>query len=185
MRIIGGVHKGRRINPPSNLPVRPTTDLAKESLFNILNNMVDFSGLRVLDLFAGTGSISYEFASREAELVTAIDLNYQCVAFIKKIAATYEMKALKVMRSEVFRFLNRNCSHSYDLIFSDAPYEMEEITKLPALVFEKKWLKQGGLLIIEHPVDVDFSNHPQFSQKRNYGRVNFSFFDNSGQYSSS
>jgi 16S rRNA (guanine966-N2)-methyltransferase len=180
VRIIGGAHKGRRINPPANLPVRPTTDLAKESLFNILNNLVDFTGLKVLDLFAGTGSISYEFASREAAIVTAIDLNYRCVAFIRKIAGSYDMKALKVVRSDVFRFLTRNCSDPYDLVFSDAPYGMEEITRLPGLVFENKWLKQGGLLIIEHPADVDFSNHPQFSQKRNYGRVNFSFFVNSG-----
>jgi len=162
------------------LPVRPTTDLAKESLFNILNNLVDFAGLKVLDLFAGTGSISYEFASREAELVSAIDLNYRCVAFIRKIAGVYDMKALQVIRSDVFRFLNRTCNDPYDLIFSDAPYGMEEITRLPELVIENKWLKKGGLLIIEHPVDVDFSNRPQFSQKRNYGRVNFSFLINSG-----
>ncbi len=185
MRIIGGNYKGRRINPPVNLPVRPTTDLAKESLFNILNNLIDFSGLRVLDLFAGTGSISYEFISREAELVTAVDINFKCVAFLKKTAALLGMKGLMIIRADVFRFLNHSPATPYDLIFADPPFDMKEIGTLPDIIFTKKWLKQEGRLIIEHPADVDFTVHTHFSQKRRYGKVNFSFFGQTDQYSSS
>lgn len=185
MRIIGGIHKGRRISPPANLPVRPTTDLAKESLFNILNNLLDFEGLMVMDLFAGTGSISYEFASREAALVKAIDLNYKCVAYIKKTAAGFNMDNIQAVRGDVFRYLHHTPDMQYDVIFADAPFDMKEIIELPDLVFEKKWLKKNGRLIIEHPADADFSGHPFFSQQRRYGRVNFSFFENPDQYSSS
>jgi 16S rRNA (guanine966-N2)-methyltransferase len=176
LRIIGGTQKGRRINPPLNLPVRPTTDLAKESLFNILNNIIDFEGLKVLDLFAGTGSITLEFASREAALVTAVDLNFKCVEFIKNTARQLDLKSVRALRSEVFRFLTKTPVEPYDLIFSDAPYEMEEVSKLPEMIFQKKWLNKDGLLIIEHPRGIDFTGHPQFSQIRNYGKVNFSFF---------
>jgi 16S rRNA (guanine(966)-N(2))-methyltransferase RsmD len=176
LRIIGGTQKGRRINPPLNLPVRPTTDLAKESLFNILNNIVDFEGLKVLDLFAGTGSITLEFASREAALVTAVDLNFKCVEFIKKTARQLGLNSVRAVRSEVFRLLSKVPVEPYDLIFSDAPYEMKEVSNLPDLIFQKKWLKKDGLLIIEHPRGIDFTAHPQFSQSRNYGKVNFTFF---------
>lgn len=159
-----------------NLPVRPTTDLAKESLFNILNNLIDFENLKVLDLFAGTGSISFEFASREASLVTAVDLNFKCVEFIKKTAHQLELKSIRAFRSDVFRLLSKSPVEPYDLIFSDAPYEMSEVSQLPELIFEKRWLNKDGLLIIEHPRGLDFADHPQFSQSRNYGKVNFSFF---------
>lgn len=185
MRIIGGIHKGRRISPPANLPVRPTTDLAKEGLFNILNNLLDFEGLKVLDLFAGTGSISYEFASREALLVKAIDLNYRCVAFIKKTAAKFGMDNIHAMRTDAFRYLQHAPNMQYDVIFADAPFDMKEIITLPDLVFEKKWLKNDGRLIIEHPADAIFSGHTFFSQQRRYGRVNFSLFEKPDQYSSS
>lgn len=178
MRIIGGTQKGRRINPPANLPVRPTTDLAKESLFNILNNVIDFEGLRVLDLFAGTGSISYEFASREASLVTAVDLNFKCVEFIRKTATELKFVNLTAVRADVFKFLSRKPVEGFDLIFSDAPYDLDKIVDLPALIFDNEWLKNDGRLIIEHSRSVDFAGHPQYFENRHYGKVNFSFFIN-------
>jgi len=178
VRIIGGTLKGRRINPPSNLPVRPTTDLAKESLFNILNNLIDFENIRVLDLFAGTGSISLEFASRQAESVVAVDLNFKCVEFIKKAARQFGLSSIVAYRTDVFRFLDKSPVTPFDLIFSDAPYDMQKIEQLPDLIFDKKWLNKDGLLIIEHPRGIDFANHSQFSQNRRYGKVNFSFFTN-------
>ena len=176
MRIISGTHKGRRINPPKNLPVRPTTDLAKESLFNILNNYVDFRDLQVLDLFAGTGSISLEFASREAASVASVDLNYRCVSFIRKTAAELGFDNLKVYRTDIFKFLQKTPLEKYDLVFSDAPYDLKGIEKLPNLVFNNGWLKKNARLIIEHPRGIDYTGHKYFNELRNYGKVHFSFF---------
>lgn len=184
MRIISGTHKGRRISPPKNLPVRPTTDLAKESLFNILNNYLDFSALDVLDIFAGTGSISFEFASREAISVTSVDLNYRCVRFIKKTAADLGFENLHAYRADVFKFLKKPAQKKYDLIFSDAPYDLEGSESVPDLVFEQGWLKKNARLIVEHPKGFDFTGHKYFKELRNYGKVNFSFFQQD-QYSSS
>ncbi len=175
MRIISGTHKGRRINPPLNLPVRPTTDMAKEGLFNILNNSIDFEDLNVLDLFAGTGNITFEFASRGAAAVTAVDLNFKCVDFIKKTAKEIGFETVKPVRFDVFRFL-KSSSKSYDLIFADPPYDLEGIELLPDLIFEKEWLNKNAWLIIEHSRGIDFARHKYFSQKRNYGKVNFTFF---------
>lgn len=177
MRIIGGNQKGRRINPPINLPVRPTTDMAKESLFNILNDLIDFEELTVLDLFAGTGSISFEFASRGAQMVAAVDNNYRCVEFIKKTAKDYHLTTIRAIKADVFKLL-KNQFDSFDLIFSDAPYEIKETTEIPDLIFLNGWLKKNARLIIEHSKAVDFSKHPSFEQKRQYGKVNFSFFYN-------
>lgn len=176
MRIISGTHKGRRINPPKNLPVRPTTDLAKESLFNILNNYLDFTELNVLDLFAGTGSISFEFASREAALVTSVDLNYRCVSFIKKTAAGLGFDNLRALRADVFKFLQRTPAEGYNLVFSDAPYDLEKVDTLPDLIFSNGWLKKNARLIIEHPGSLDYTGHNYFYEVRNYGKVHFSFF---------
>ena len=175
MRIISGSQKGRRIYAPNNLPVRPTTDMAKESLFNILNNLIDFEDLTVLDLFAGTGSISLEFASRGAKMVTAVDSNFKCVDFIKKTALDYNLLAIKAIKADVFKMLKKPFD-SYDLVFSDAPYENKEISDLPDLIFMNGWLKKNARLIIEHSKAADFSKHPCFEQKRQYGKVNFSFF---------
>ncbi len=177
MRIISGSQKGRRIYAPVNLPVRPTTDMAKESLFNILNNLIDFEDLSVLDLFAGTGSISFEFASRGAAIVTAVDSNFRCVDFIKKTAAKYNLSAIRVVKADVFKMLKKPFD-SYDLVFSDAPYDISETSDLPDLIFVNGWVKKNARLIIEHSKALDFSKHPYFEQKRNYGRVNFSFFYN-------
>lgn len=176
MRIISGILKGRRINPPKNIPVRPTTDMAKESLFNILNNIVDFTELKVLDLFAGTGNISMEFASREVLSITSVELNFKCVEFIRKTARDFGLDNSTVHRADVFNYLKRPPKESYDLIFSDAPYDLKGIDKLPDLILDRGWLQKNAWLIIEHPKDVDFTKHKSFNQLRNYGKVHFSFF---------
>ena len=175
MRIIRGSHRGRKINPPASLPVRPTTDLAKESLFNILDNNIYFEDTRVLDLYAGTGSISYEFASRGAPLVVAVDINPRCIRFISETAEKLGFSQLKAIRSSSLGFL-RQSTGKYDLIFADPPYDLEGITEIPVAVFERQMLNPDGWLIIEHPQQLDFSDFPYFHEKRKYGKVNFSFF---------
>ena len=176
MRVISGIYRGRRLQPPVNLPVRPTTDFAKEGLFNILNNLVDFESLRVLDLFSGTGSIAFEFLSRGAIEVTAIDANHRCMDFIKKTAETFGAANLKPVRSNVFVFLKHMVGR-YDLIFADPPYELDGIESIPDLVLNSDLLGKGGLFILEHSDKYKFEHHPAFSQKRNYGSVNFTFFN--------
>ena len=175
MRIIGGTFKRRFIHPPKNLPVRPTTDLARESLFNILNNLIDWEGKSVLDLFSGTGAVSYEFISRGCKSVLAIDANYQCTSFIKKTASEFEVNTLKVMRTDVFRFL-KSAKISFDVIFADPPYSLEGIDLLPEMVLDNHLLNPKGIFVLEHPVSYDFSEHPRFSEHRKYGKVNFTFF---------
>jgi 16S rRNA (guanine(966)-N(2))-methyltransferase RsmD len=161
---------------PANLPIRPTTDLAKESLFNILNNIFDFEDLEVMDLFSGTGSIAYEFASRGAKRIVVVDNNYKCVEFIKKTSQNFGFnKVLTIQRANVFVYL-KYPQAPFDLIFADPPYEMENIKVIPDLVFNQKLLKPGGWLIIEHSRDQNFEAHPGFLQHRNYGKVNFSIF---------
>ncbi|MDD4741763.1 MAG: RsmD family RNA methyltransferase [Bacteroidales bacterium] len=176
MRIIGGTHKGRRITPPPRLPVRPTTDLAKESLFNILNNLIDFEDLRVLDLFAGTGSISFEFASRQAAVVDCVDVNFKCLEFVRATAKELHLDNIRTFRADVFKFLKRPPTQPYDLIFSDAPFDLEQVVGLPEIIYGQGWLKKDAWLIIEHPRSVDFTRQQYFDQQRNYGKVNFSFF---------
>jgi len=175
MRIVSGIYGGRRLHPPANLPVRPTTDLAKESLFNILNNMVDFEELSVLELFAGTGSISFEFVSRGCPAVTAVDQDGRCVSFIIKTCQELKIDTLRAYRSEAFFFIKR-ATGKYNLIFADPPYDLPSLGQLPDKILEKGLLKPQGLLIIEHPRSHDFSKHPAFMQHRVYGKVNFSFF---------
>jgi 16S rRNA (guanine(966)-N(2))-methyltransferase RsmD len=175
MRIISGTHRGRTIFPPKNLPVRPTTDFAKESLFNILNNHIDFEDLKVLDLFCGTGNITYEFISRGSNSVTCVDSSYQCCAFIKKTLDELKLEGGRVVKSDVFSFLKSNTS-SYDLIFADPPYDLEKLDQIGPMVFDKKLLRPGGWMIIEHGPRTDLSHQPYFTEKREYGNVNFSFF---------
>lgn len=177
MRIVSGTHKGRQIHPPLNLPVRPTTDFAKESLFNILVNRIDFENTAVLDLFAGTGSISLEFASRGCTSVTSVDLNSRCIDFIRKVTSEMGFTSIRAVKANVFGFLGF-CKVKYDLIFADAPYDMQNITIIPEIIFEKELLNKEGILIIEHSRDIDFSDHPKFTEHRIYGKVNFSFFVN-------
>ena len=175
MRIVSGRYKRRIISPPKNLPVRPTTDMAKESLFNILGNYIDFDDKSVLDLFAGTGNISYEFVSRGCKSVTAVDKDFGCIKFINSTAQQMEMKELTALRLDVFRFFTTT-KHSYDIIFADPPYKLGNILDISKLVFEHELLSPGGWLIIEHPGEVDLSGLLHFYEHRKYGRVNFSFF---------
>ena len=175
MRIIRGKHGGRKILAPANLPVRPTTDLAKESLFNILDNHIYFEDIEVLDLFAGTGSISYEFASRGSKSVLAVEIHPRCARFIADTAAKIGFSQLKVVRASAFSFLE-HCTSKFDLIFADPPYELEGIEKIPLIIHERQLLRDNGWLIIEHDRSKDFTKIPGFSQQRNYGKVNFSFF---------
>jgi 16S rRNA (guanine966-N2)-methyltransferase len=175
MRIVSGTYKGRKLHPPSNLPVRPTTDFAKESLFNILTNLVDFDETTVLDLFTGTGSITFEFISRGCPFVTAVDQNPKCIDFIKKASAEIGIENLRTVRSNAFSIL-RNPTATFGLIFADPPYDLHGIDEIPGLVFASAILKPGGLFILEHSGNYQFDDHAQFFQKRNYGSVNFTFF---------
>jgi 16S rRNA (guanine966-N2)-methyltransferase len=176
VRIISGTHKGRPIVTPANLPVRPTTDLAKESLFNILNNVFDFEDLEVMDLFSGTGSIAFEFASRGAKRIVVVDNNYRCAEFIRKATQGFGFNnTITVQRANVFSFL-KYPQAPFDLIFADPPYDMENIEAIPDLVFGNKLLKKEGWLVLEHPREHNFETHPHFLQHRKYGKVNFSIF---------
>lgn len=177
MRIVSGTHRGRVVHPPKNLPVRPTTDFAKESIFNILNNYFELDGLKILDLFCGTGNMSYEFASRECSDIIAVDSNFSCCEFVKKTAAAFQMPQIKVMKTDVFTFLKKTAS-TFHIIFADPPYDMEKMETIPELVFEKKLLKPEGWLIVEHGPQTNLSALPHFKEKRTYGHVNFSIFVN-------
>jgi 16S rRNA (guanine(966)-N(2))-methyltransferase RsmD len=175
MRIIGGKYQRRQIVAPAKLPVRPTTDMAKEALFSIINNHFDFESIRVLDLFAGTGNISYEFASRGALEVIAVDINNYCTQFIKKTAETLQMENLRAVRAEVFHFLGF-AKAGFDIVFCDPPYDFEGIPEIPSRVFSAGVVLPGGWLVIEHSEKHYFTDHPLFSEKRKYGKVHFSFF---------
>lgn len=175
MRIISGKFRGRRIITPPNLPVRPTTDLAKESLFNILRNQIDFEQISVLDLFAGTGSISFEFISRGAQRVTSVDKDEKCIDFMKKTQTELKINNLFALRQDVFVFLGRS-QMKFDLVFADPPYDLKQFKIIPNLVLDN-FLVEGGFFILEHPKEYSFKNHPMFSDQRNYGKVNFTFFE--------
>ncbi len=156
--------------------MRPTTDYAKEALFNILEHTFDFEGMEVLDLFAGTGSISYEFASRGCKSITAVDMHQGCITFITDTAKNLSFDHIRVVRSDVFRFLRYN-KKPFGIVFADPPFVLDRLAELPALVLNRKILAEGGRFILEHPGTFDFSGHEFFSEQRNYGGVNFSFFD--------
>ncbi|MBP5535925.1 MAG: 16S rRNA (guanine(966)-N(2))-methyltransferase RsmD [Bacteroidales bacterium] len=175
MRIIAGTLRGRRLEPPANLPVRPTTDMARESLFNILNNYVDYEECDVLDLFAGTGAVSVEFVSRGARSVTSIDINAACTDFIKATSVRLGLNNMHVVRADAFDLLKR-ANRTFDIIFADPPYAMENLETLPDLVFEKGLLKPDGILVVEHSKEHSFDTHPHYWQHRRYGKVNFTFF---------
>jgi len=177
MRIISGKYKGKRLIAPKKLPVRPTTDMAKEALFNILNNRFYFDELEVLDLFSGTGNISFEFASRGTEKITAVDGHQGCVRYISKTALELDF-SIKTIKSDVFKFL-KNTPEKFDLVFADPPYdfETEQFLDIANLVFENELLLEDGLLIIEHSDQTDLSEHPQFSEQRKYGGSIFSLFE--------
>ena len=177
MRIISGKHKGRRLTAPQKLPVRPTTDFAKEALFNILNNHFYFDELTVLDLFSGTGNISYEFASRGCKNLTAVDNHYGCVQFISKTTEEFDFP-ITTIKADVFDYLSKT-TQQFDVIFADPPYDfpLEKFTQIAQLVFEKELLAEEGILIIEHSKHTDLSGIPQFSYAKKYGGNLFSFFE--------
>lgn len=161
--------------PPRNLRARPTTDFAKENLFNVLVNLVDFEELDVLDLFSGTGSISYEFASREARSVTSVEVNSVHHNFIRQTARELKFENFYAVKANAFLYL-KSCTKRFDLIFSDAPYDLDGSEEVISIVFERDMLNNDGMLIFEHSKDKDFSKHPNFWQLRSYGSVQFSFF---------
>lgn len=175
MRVISGSLKGTVIRPPSGLPVRPTTDRAKESLMNILQVRYDFEGLKVLDLFAGTGNISIEFCSRGAQEVVAVDAHSGCAEFIKSLKQSYKLNMLKVIRKDVFSYL-KNLNENFDIIFSDAPYNHPRLAEIPRIVQEHKLLHDSGCLIVEHESHLDLSHELGYFEKRVYGQSTFSFF---------
>lgn len=175
MRIIGGSLKGLRLNPPKNLPVRPTTDLAKEALFNILQNQINFEGIRVLDLFSGTGNIAMEFASRGAKQVVSVDRSIHCVHYLKDTARQHGLSNIQAYKDDVFKYLQLETGQ-YDLIFADPPYDLNRIPDLPKIIFDKNLLPSNSFLIVEHQSMQNLSNHPAFLEQRKYGHSSFSFF---------
>jgi 16S rRNA (guanine(966)-N(2))-methyltransferase RsmD len=176
MRIVSGQYKGRLLPVvPKGFKARPTTDFAKENLFNILENLFDLSTVKVLDLFAGTGGISYEFASRGSEHVDTVEIESLHFGYIKKTSEILDFKQIHVIRNDSFRFL-KFCSESYDIIFADPPYTNSRIALIPKLVSDNNLLNEGGRLIVEHSADYNFSEIEGFMEHRRYGSVNFSFF---------
>jgi 16S rRNA (guanine(966)-N(2))-methyltransferase RsmD len=176
MRIIGGELKGRLFKPGKNFKARPTTDFARENLFNILNNRIDFEETKVLDLFAGTGSISFEFASRGCKSVTSVEIDHVHYAFISSVIKQLKMeKIVHLLRYDVLKFIPR-CTETYDLIFADPPYQLASLKEIPDLILKHKLLNPDGLLILEHGKNDSFTSHSNMIEQRVYGSVHFSFF---------
>lgn len=175
MRIISGKYGRRRFDVPTNITARPTTDMARENLFNVLGNIIDFEGLKVLDLFAGTGAVGLEFASRGAESVMCVEKAHTQYNFISKVIKTLNDQATSVIRADVFRFI-ASCKEKFDVIFADPPYDLPQLPQLPQLILDSEMVKPGTLVIVEHSRDNNFSTLPQFVQQRVYGKVNFTFF---------
>ncbi len=175
MRIIGGEFGGRILHPPKNLPVRPTTDMAKTGLFNILTSRLNFEETTVLDLCCGTGNISFECASRGAKKITAVDLHGKCVKFVNETAKAMNMPALLAFKADIFKFIESG-NQVYDFIFADPPYEAEWIEEISQAVFLHKILSPKGILVIEHSAKTKLANQKNFVETRKYGNVNFSIF---------
>lgn len=174
MRIISGTLKGRVIQAPTRLPVRPTTDYAKTALFNILEHRYNLEDVIALDLFAGIGSISLELASRGCKQITSVDKEAGCVQFISSVAEKFGLKQLHTIRADVFSYLHR-CRQQFDFIFADPPFD-KHVKDLPLMIFEKGLLKEHGLFILEHAKEAVYSDHPRFVETKSYGKVHFSFF---------
>ena len=175
MRIIGGKYRGRKIEPPAGLKARPTTDFARESLFNILNNRIDFEDVTVLDLFSGTGSISFEFASRGAREVHLVEQDMKHFAGIKRIIRDIGFENIRCVHIDVRAYL-KTCSVKYNIVFADPPYDLPWLREIPSLVTGSGIIEDDGFFILEHPRGMSFAGHEQFFEHRNYGSVNFSFF---------
>ena len=175
MRIITGKYKGRHFDIPRTFKARPTTDFAKENIFNVLNGYIDLDGAEALDLFSGTGSITLELLSRGCSRVTSIELDRDHHRFICDCVKKLGTEACLPLRADVFRFV-KSCRQQYDIVFADPPYALKELPQIPDLVFERALLKPDGILVFEHGKDYDFSQHPRFVEHREYGSVNFSLF---------
>ena len=176
MRIISGKLKGRRFYPKNNFPTRPTTDFAKEGLFNIIGHHFDFEDVRFLDLFCGSGNISYEFASRGCTDITSIDKFPGCVKFVKETATAWGIQGMNVLRMDVVKFIT-SCSDKFDIIFAGPPYAWELIDDMPEMIWENELLEEGGWFILEHSPAHNFENDLRFSFSRNYGKTIFSIFE--------
>lgn len=178
MRIIGGTLGGRRIQPPAKMPyTRPTTDIAKEGLFNIIANNLDVSTLKTLDLFGGTGSISYELCSRGAGPAIIVEKDPEMFEYIRHTSAALKLISLQVVRMDVFKFISQ-CNEQFDLIFAGPPYALATIDELPVRIFDKMLLKPGGWFILEHTPRNNYKSHPAYSTERNYGTTIFTIFVN-------
>jgi len=175
VRIISGKYKGKQLTPPPGFKARPTTDFAKEALFNILENNFDIEGISVLDLFAGTGSISFEFASRGARRIATVEKDSSNFKYIRRMLETMDMVQVNPVRSDAFKVI-RNPWESYDLVFADPPYDLKGLETLPGLILESSLLEEDGWLILEHPSKLKFNEVKGIFDHRNYGNVNFSFF---------
>lgn len=176
MRIVSGTHKGRRITPDNKFSARPTTDFAKENIFNVLSHRVAFEGAMALDLFSGTGSISYELASRGAAEVVAVELNYNHYVFIKRTIQELGFKNILLYKNDVFAACRKLRGRQFDFIFADPPYDLPRMMEVPGAIFDNGLLKPGGTAVVEHGDRVDFSTYPGFLERREYGSVNFSLF---------
>lgn len=179
MRIIGGKYKGLKFSPPRDLPVRPTTDIAREALFNILQNRLDYNDDLVgLDLFSGTGGISLELISRGFREVIAVDRSPKCIRFLAEVAKNLQMDNLKLIRSDVMAFLKR-CDQSFDFIFIDPPYDMDMLPQFPELIFKLDLLKPEGILVLEYPSTIQLPEHAHLKELRKYGNSSFAIYENS------
>lgn len=175
MRIIRGKYGRRRFSVPTNISARPTTDFARENIFNVIDNMIDLDGCDALDLFAGTGAISFEFLSRECRSVTAVEKAATQFRFIKTVAQQLNVNNLNLVKGDVFKFVE-TCDRKFDIIFADPPYDLPNFGKVPGLILGSDMLKEGTIVIIEHSKAYDFSSLPHFMEHRAYGSVNFSIF---------
>jgi 16S rRNA (guanine(966)-N(2))-methyltransferase RsmD len=177
MRIISGLYGRRRFEVPATFSARPTTDFAKENLFNVLSNLTDWEGEEALDLFAGTGSISFELLSRGCRQVTAVEKNRAHALFIAKVAKELKTDGLRLIQGDAFRYIHSSLAkQTFDFIFADPPYALKDLAGIPSLILAKDCLKEGGIFVMEHPAGHDFSSLPYFSGQRVYGSVHFSIF---------
>lgn len=176
MRIIRGKYGRRRFDVPTNITARPTTDFARENIFNVLENMVDFEGLSALDLFAGTGAITFEFLSRGCADVTAVEKAVTQYNFIKKVAGQLNVDNLTLIKGDALKFID-TCTKKFDLIFADPPYDMPDFASVPVRILGSQMLRPGTVVIVEHSKNHDFSTLPHFAEHRTYGSVNFSIFE--------
>jgi RNA methyltransferase, rsmD family len=175
MRVITGKYKGRHFDIPRTFKARPTTDFAKENIFNVLNGYIDFEDCRALDLFAGTGSISIELLSREAQYVVGLELDRDHCTFIRQCIDKLGVDNYSLIRGDVFRYL-KSCRETFDLIFADPPYALKNLEEIPQIVLDKDILSEDGVFVLEHGKHNHFEEHPCFLERRAYGSVNFSLF---------